>query len=141
MFDVASSEVILLGVVALLVIPPKDLPKAMRVAGHWMGKVRGVATQFRSGFDTMLREAELQDMEKKWASENERIMREHPPEPIHMLPMAGPPAEPPEAGPKMGSDTSTAADDAPPILVEAPVIAVPAAVEAEVPKAATGTSS
>lgn len=85
MFDVASSEVVILGVVALLVIPPKDLPKAMRMAGHWIGKVRGVANQFRSGFDTMVREAELQEMEKKWAAENERIMREHPPEPT-MLP-------------------------------------------------------
>ncbi len=86
MFDVASSEVIILGVVALLVIPPKDLPKAMRSAGYWIGRVRGVATQFRSGFDSMLREAELHEMEKKWAAENERIMREHPPTPVQMLP-------------------------------------------------------
>ncbi len=121
MFDVASSEVIVLGVVALLVIPPKDLPKAMRFAGHWMGKVRGVATQFRSGFDTMVREAELQEMEKKWAAENERIMREHPPEPAEMLPMAGPPGAAysgayPEAYP------GAAAEDAPPVTVEAPVV-------------------
>ena len=124
MFDVASSEVIVLGVVALLVIPPKDLPKAMRFAGHWMGKVRGVATQFRSGFDTMVREAELQEMEKKWASENERIMREHPPEPTQMLPMAGPPeaAYPVEAYP------GAAAEDGPPVMVEPPVVA-PAPVE------------
>ena len=78
MFDVSSSEVIILGVVALLVIPPKDLPKAMRSAGYWVGRVRGIATQFRSGFDSMVREAELHEMEKKWAAENERIMREHP---------------------------------------------------------------
>ncbi len=127
MFDVASSEVILLGVVALLVIPPKDLPKAMRVAGHWIGKVRGVANQFRSGFDTMLRESELQEMEKKWAAENARIMREHPPEPVQMLPMAGPPAE------------AHGAEDAPPVLVEQPVIAAPEVVDAEPPKSATGT--
>ena len=88
MFDVASSEVIILGVVALLVIPPKDLPKAMRTAGYWVGRVRGVATQFRSGFDSMVREAELHEMEKKWAAENERIMREHPPTPVQMLPSA-----------------------------------------------------
>ena len=110
MFDVASSEVVVLAVVALLVIPPKDLPKAMRMAGHWMSKVRGVANQFRSGFDTMLREAELQDMEKKWAAENERIMREHPPEPVQMLPMTGPPAE---------------ADDAHPAMVEQPQLTGP----------------
>lgn len=114
MFDVASSEVILLGVVALLVIPPKDLPKAMRIAGQWVGRVRGVANQFRSGFDTMVREAELQEMEKKWAAENARIMREHPPEPIQMLPMADMPA----ATPHEPHD-----EDAPPMMVEPPIVA------------------
>jgi sec-independent protein translocase protein TatB len=115
MFDVASSEVILLGVVALLVIPPKDLPKAMRFAGHWVGKVRGVANQFRSGFDTMVREAELQEMEKKWAAENERIMREHPPEPVQMLPAVD--------SPGVGYDGTEG--DAPPVLVEPPALTAP----------------
>ena len=78
MFDVAPTELLLVAIVALLVIGPKDLPKAMRFVGHWVGKARGVARQFRSGFDTMVREAELQEMEKKWAEENARIMREHP---------------------------------------------------------------
>ena len=78
MFDVAPTELIVLGTVALLVIPPKDLPRAMRVAGYWVGRARGVARQFRSGFDNMVREAELEEMEKRWRAENERIMREHP---------------------------------------------------------------
>lgn len=78
MFDIAPSEFMLVAFVALIVIGPKDLPKAMRFVGHWVGKMRGVARQFRAGFDEMVREAELADMEKKWAAENERIMREHP---------------------------------------------------------------
>jgi sec-independent protein translocase protein TatB len=77
-FDVAPTELLVLGVVALLVIPPKDLPKAMRVAGQWMGRARGMARQFRSGFDDLIRESEFQEMEKKWKAENERIMREFP---------------------------------------------------------------
>ena len=77
MFDVAPSEFLLVAIVALVVIGPKDLPKAMRLLGYWVGKARGVARQFRSGFDNMVREAELSEMEKKWASENERIMKEH----------------------------------------------------------------
>lgn len=81
MLDVAPTELLLVAVVALLVIGPKDLPKAMRFVGRWVGKARGVARQFRSGFDTMVREAELAEMEKQWAAENERIMREHPPTP------------------------------------------------------------
>jgi sec-independent protein translocase protein TatB len=78
MFDIAPSEFLLVAFVALVVIGPKDLPKAMRVVGYWVGKARGVARQFRSGFDSMVREAELEEMEKRWAAENERIMREHP---------------------------------------------------------------
>ena len=82
MLDIAPSEFMLVAFVALIVIGPKDLPKAMRLAGHWVGKARGVARQFRSGFDSMVREAELEEMEKKWKAENERIMREHPHEPV-----------------------------------------------------------
>jgi sec-independent protein translocase protein TatB len=78
MFDIAPSELLLVAFVALIVIGPKDLPKALRVVGYWVGKARGVARQFRQGFDSMVREAELEEMEKRWAAENERIMREHP---------------------------------------------------------------
>ena len=87
MFDIAPSEFMLFALVALIVIGPKDLPKAMRVVGYWVGRLRNIAGQFRSGFDTMVREAELQEMEKKWAAENERIMRDHPPSSAVMLPM------------------------------------------------------
>ena len=92
MFDIAPTELMVVALVALLVIGPKDLPKAMRVVGYWVGKARGVARQFRSGFDTMVREAELAEMEKKWAEENARIMREHPPEPaVHPVDAPSPP--------------------------------------------------
>ncbi len=81
MFDVASSELLLVVLVALLVIGPKDLPKALRVVGKWVGKARGVAAHFRSGFDEMVRQSEIEELEKKWKAENERIMREHPADP------------------------------------------------------------
>ena len=77
MFDIAPSEFLLVAIVALVVIGPKDLPKALRVLGYWVGRARSVARQFRSGFDNMVREAELAEMEKKWAEENKRIMAEH----------------------------------------------------------------
>lgn len=76
MLDFNAPEFLVVAIVALLVIGPKDLPKAMRFVGHWVGKARGVARQFRSGFDNMVREAELAEMEKKWAEENARIMRD-----------------------------------------------------------------
>jgi len=78
MFDIASPELLLVAIVAIVVIGPKDLPKAMRVVGYWVGKARGTMRQFRSGFEAMVREAELAEMEKKWAEENKRIMAEHP---------------------------------------------------------------
>ena len=78
MFDVAPTELLLVVVVALVVIGPKDLPKAMRFVGKWMGKARGMARHFRSGLDTMMREAELEELEKQWREQNDAIMREFP---------------------------------------------------------------
>lgn len=78
MFDVAPTELLLVAVIALLVIGPKDLPKAMRFVGHWVGKARGMARHFRAGIDTMMRESELEEMERKWRAHNEEIMRKYP---------------------------------------------------------------
>ena len=78
MFDVAPTELLLVIVVALVVIGPKDLPKAMRFVGKWVGKARAMARHFRSGLDTMMREAELEELEKQWREQNDAIMREFP---------------------------------------------------------------
>jgi sec-independent protein translocase protein TatB len=78
MFDIGYSELLVVAIVALIVIGPKDLPRVMRTVGQWMGRARGMARHFRSGIDTMIRESELEEMEQKWREENERIMREHP---------------------------------------------------------------
>lgn len=88
MFGVDFNEFLLIGLVALLVIGPKDLPRVMRTVGYWVNKARGVASQFRTSFDAMVHESELADMEKKWQAENERIMRDHPP-PV-MTPLEAP---------------------------------------------------
>ncbi len=112
MFDIAPSEFMLFAFVALVVIGPKDLPRAMRVVGKFVGKARGMARHFRSGFDSMVREAELEEMEKKWKEENARIMAEHaaltspdifaspapvpPPPPVETLPPVEALPAPPE---------------------------------------------
>jgi sec-independent protein translocase protein TatB len=77
MFDIAPSELMLVALVAIVFIGPKDLPRAMRFVGQWVGKGRTMARHFRSAMDEMVREAEMAEMEKKWKAENERIMREH----------------------------------------------------------------
>ncbi|MEO0062374.1 MAG: hypothetical protein RLZZ08_934 [Pseudomonadota bacterium] len=78
MFDIGYSELLLIVIVAVVVIGPKDLPLALRTAGRWIGKMRKISGHFRSGLDAMIREAEMEEMEAKWREQNERIMREHP---------------------------------------------------------------
>ena len=76
MFDIGASELLVLVIVAIVVIGPKDLPMALRTAGRWVAKMRSVSNHFRSGIETMIREAEMEEMERKWKEQNERIMRE-----------------------------------------------------------------
>jgi len=78
MFGIDWEELLVIVIVAVVVIGPKDMPVALRTAGRWIARVRRVSNHFRAGIDAMIREAELEDMEKKWAAQNEAIMREHP---------------------------------------------------------------
>ena len=95
MFGIDSGELLIICVVALVVIGPKDLPRAMRAIGNFVGRARGMARHFRSGIDTMIREAEFEELEKKWKADNERIMRDHPagPAPAPAVPDSDPGAE------------------------------------------------
>jgi len=119
MFNIDSSEFLLVAIVALVVIGPKDLPKAMRVVGYWVGKARGVSRQFRQGFDNMVREAELAEMEKRWAAENARIMAEHP---MTSDAEADAAAGTPPATPAPAEQHEVLHDEAP-VMVEKPVVA------------------
>lgn len=100
MFDVGASELLLVVVVAIVVIGPKDLPLALRTAGRWIGRIRRVSGHFRSGIEAMIREAELEDMEKKWAAQNAAIMA------------ADAAAQTPEAAQRAEADATAAKADA-----------------------------
>ncbi len=78
MFGVDTSELIIIAIAALIFIGPKDLPKAMSAVGRWIGQIRGMARHFHSGIETMIREAELEEMDRKWREDNDRIMRDYP---------------------------------------------------------------
>ncbi len=65
MFDIAWSELLLIGGVALVVIGPKELPGALRTAGQAIGKVRRMAAEFQGQFTDAMREAELHDLKKQ----------------------------------------------------------------------------
>jgi sec-independent protein translocase protein TatB len=75
MFGIDSTELAVIALVALLVIGPKDLPRVMRYVGNWLAKGRAMTRHVRAGFDTMMREAELEEMQKQWAAQNEAIMK------------------------------------------------------------------
>src|SRR5271166_4080535 len=62
MIDLSWSHILLVLIVALVVVGPKDLPKLMHTVGRWMGKARQMADQFRKSFDDMTREAELHEL-------------------------------------------------------------------------------
>lgn len=61
MFDLGWPEMIVIGVIALLVIGPKDLPKVMRQVSGWVKQIRGLARQFQDGMDDMLKDSELDE--------------------------------------------------------------------------------
>ena len=111
MFDLFSwSHILILLVVALVVVGPKDLPRLMNQAGKWAGKARAMASEFRKSFDEMARQAELDELRKE----------------IDELKKNNPVSEMVETVNKMGSDIGSVADAphtetvAPPPVAEAP---------------------
>jgi len=66
MFDITSSKLLILAIVALIVVGPKDLPILLRTVGKYLGMIRRQAAEFRSQFDEALREAELDGLKKNF---------------------------------------------------------------------------
>jgi len=65
MLDIGWSEMAIVAVIALIVVGPKDLPKALRTVRAWIAKLRSMAREFQSGVDDLVREADLQDVRKE----------------------------------------------------------------------------
>jgi len=102
MLDIGPSELLLIVIVAVIAIGPKELPGTLRAVGRWIGQLRRMSAHFRNGLDAMIREAEMEELEKKWTAQNAKIMREHPADaPPEMEPTGAypsfPPAPPPAA--------------------------------------------
>ena len=79
MFDISWSELLILGIVTLVFVGPKELPVLMRTLGRYAGVVRRHANEFKSQFDAAMREAELdsmrQEVDKMQTSINSDVMR------------------------------------------------------------------
>lgn len=74
MLDLSWSHILIVLVVALVVVGPKDLPRLMRMVGRWVAKARTMADQFRKSFDEMSRQSELDELR----AELDAIRRERP---------------------------------------------------------------
>jgi sec-independent protein translocase protein TatB len=66
MFDISWGKLVIIGVVALIVIGPKELPAVLRTLGQWMAKIRRMAGEFQGQFNEAMREAEMADLKKQF---------------------------------------------------------------------------
>jgi sec-independent protein translocase protein TatB len=136
MFDFSWAELALIAVVALIVIGPKDLPRALRTAGMWARKARTISREFQSSIEQMVREAELDEVKKELEAATSINLETEikktvdpdgslaeslkPPEivsePIHSIAAPTPEAAPPQiAAPEAALPEATSSETAPPL--------------------------
>ena len=153
MFDIGWGELLIIGIVALIAIGPKELPGALRTLGQWMGKIRRMAGDFQNQFNEAMREAELADLKKEvddMASQASKMAHFDPLDDVRKeiesaqrdieTSVSNMPTldEPPAASTAPltltstsgGSDAPPASDAPPPSAAEAPASAEPAPVSA-----------
>ncbi|HEX2216218.1 MAG TPA: Sec-independent protein translocase protein TatB [Xanthobacteraceae bacterium] len=98
MLDIGWSELLVIAIVAIVVVGPKDLPKLMRSVGHYAGKLRRAAADFQRQFEDAMRESELEEMRK--SLERARADMTSVDEPVMLPKPAGAPAEDASVKPK-----------------------------------------
>ena len=123
MFDLSWTELLVIAVVAIIFIGPKELPAALRTLGRWAGKARGMAREFQNSVDDMIRESELDELRKEVrkieSGEYEReIEKSLDPEgeigkALQTPDISGPPASPPASQPDSDAPASTPASGDP----------------------------
>lgn len=74
MLDIGADELLLTAFIAIMVIGPKDLPRAMLFVGRWVGKARRMSGAFRAGLENFVQEGEIRDLESEWATKREEIL-------------------------------------------------------------------
>lgn len=142
MFDIAWTELMLIGVVALVVIGPKDLPKVVYELGKWVRKARMVAREFQTHVDDMMREAELEEIRQqalKARDMNLTRMVENTVDPQGTLRSAFDP--PVEAGSATAAPVADPAATQPVPATEPPILAPPQVAAAEEPMPATAVGA
>ncbi len=89
MFDISGLELALVAAVVIMVFGPKELPGLLRQMGQLMGRARAMSRHLRAGLDEMVRQAELEEMERQWREQNARVMAAHPAAPAEPAAPAG----------------------------------------------------
>jgi sec-independent protein translocase protein TatB len=122
LLDFGWSELMLIGFVALVVIGPKDLPKALRVAGFWVRKARTLSREFQSSIEQMVREAELDEVRQELKKATEIDLDKEFRQTIDPSGSLAEGLKPPEL-PNFSDATTLAADSGPKTFAEATDIA------------------
>ena len=145
MFDISWGKLVIIGVVALLVIGPKDLPMVLRTVGQWMTKIRRMASEFQGQFQEAMREAEMTDLKKQFdettssvqsafdttdiKNELEKMIQD----PVVTTPPPAPATTPPSDPTAPAPQTATSAPIDPVALGTAPVAPAPADISVPMP--------
>lgn len=119
MFDIGWSELLVIAVVAIVVVGPKDLPKLMRTFGHYAGKLRRAAADFQRQFEDAMRESEVDEVRKAIESVRDHTSSLDLKAPIDK-PMMLPKPKPEAAQPSPEAAPETAAAPAEPKAVSVP---------------------
>lgn len=132
MFDIGWGELVIIGIVALIAIGPKELPAVLRTLGQWMGKVRRMASDFQGQFQEAMREAEVSDLKKQFddAAKAAQFGMDDPLETARKAmqdAVEGEPAKPPPAETPAASAPETAA--MPEVALAQPAEAAPSAAD------------
>lgn len=109
MFDIAWTELLVIVVVALVVVGPKDLPRLMRTAGQWAGRARAMADQFRRSFDDIARQSELDELRAEVNKLQTGVI-----DPKAEIESAMYPQGPPDLNSNLGDESFTAPNVEPP---------------------------
>ncbi|MFT4119834.1 Sec-independent protein translocase protein TatB [Bradyrhizobium sp.] len=121
MFDIGWSELVLIGVVALVAIGPKELPGVLRMVGQWMGKARKMAAEFQGQFQEAMREAEMADLKKSFDEVKEAASGFASKNPLTSLQKDVSDALRIDPLDKPADTSTTAAVETPAVLIEPPV--------------------
>jgi sec-independent protein translocase protein TatB len=99
MFDIGWSELLVIGVVAIIVVGPKELPRLMRTFGHYLGKVRHMAADFQRQFEEAVRDSEIDEVRKAMQDFHAEVSDVTPRGTVDKPLMMPSPAEPAPAAP------------------------------------------